>query len=504
MNKGLCTICKIILLIIFLMNVMNAQYESSRLTVVELNQPNSPVISFRVMINVGSINDPSGKEGLNALTALLISSGGTIHMPYREVVKKLFPMAADIKVIYDKEVTTFIGEVHKDNLEKYYKIFTELLINPRFDPEDFKRNKDDLINYLENTLRANDDENLGKAGLELILYDNHPYRNPPEGTLQGLKSITISDVIDHYSKYYTQGNIFFGIAGGYEKEFIGRIKEDFSYTIAYPTRKERLPEPEKIKNLEILLIEKECIATAISLGFPIETDRSKKDFYALLIANSYLGEHRTFNGVLMNHMRGLRGLNYGDYSYIENFIQDGSSTFPVPNIPRRQQYFSIWIRPVEHNKRHFALRESIYELNLLYKNGMSKPDFDATKKFILNYSKLWVQTQSRRLGYLLDAKFYRMDSYIECVEKELRSITLEDVNSAIKKYLNPNNLKASIVSRDCEEFKKDLIDNKTSLISYSSPVSKQVLDEDKIIQDYKLEINKEKIKVVKIKEIFEK
>ena len=48
----------------------------------------------------------------------------------------------------------------------------------------------------------------------------------------------------------------------------------------------------------------------------------------------------------MQDLRGKRGLNYGDYSYIEDFIQEGMSTFPVPNNPRRQQYFSIWIRPV--------------------------------------------------------------------------------------------------------------------------------------------------------------
>ena len=56
------------------------------------------------------------------------------------------------------------------------------------------------------------------------------------------------------------------------------------------------------------------------------------------VTDSYFGEHRTFSGLLMNKMRGDRGLNYGDYAYIESFIQDGGSRFPVPNIPRRQQF----------------------------------------------------------------------------------------------------------------------------------------------------------------------
>jgi zinc protease len=83
--------------------------------------------------------------------------------------------------------------------------------------------------------------------------------------------------------------------------------------------------------------------------------RADEDFYPLMVANSYFGEHRTFNGVLMNELRGLRGLNYGTYSYIENFIQDGGSTLMLPNVPRRQQYFSVWIRPAGRTQ-HASLR----------------------------------------------------------------------------------------------------------------------------------------------------
>src|SRR4029077_16391929 len=116
-----------------------------------------------------------------------------------------------------------------------------------------------------------------------------------------------------------------------------------------------LPKPRALSGMEVTLVEKPVPATAISIGFPIDVTRADKDFYALLVANSYLGEHRTFNGRLMNTMRGDRGLNYGDYSYIENFIQDGGSTFPLPSTPRRHQFFSISLRPVADQNAPFAL-----------------------------------------------------------------------------------------------------------------------------------------------------
>ena len=72
----------------------------------------------------------------------------------------------------------------------------------------------------------------------------------------------------------------------------------------------------------------------------------------------------------MNHLREMRGLNYGDYAYIENFIQDGWTTFPLPNIPRRQQHFEIWLRPVPPHNSLFALRAALYETDKLIREGI--------------------------------------------------------------------------------------------------------------------------------------
>jgi zinc protease len=43
----------------------------------------------------------------------------------------------------------------------------------------------------------------------------------------------------------------------------------------------------------VTLVEKEGPSTAISFGAPIDLQRGTRDYYALWIANSWLGEHRT-------------------------------------------------------------------------------------------------------------------------------------------------------------------------------------------------------------------
>ena len=113
-------------------------------------------------------------------------------------------------------------------------------------------------------------------------------------------------------------------AGGVDDAFRSRLAKDFAAGLpAGKAAVPDLPAPAEPRDLELTIVEKPTIATAISLGFPLDVTRADDDFYALAVAGSAFGEHRTFNGRLMKNMRGKRGLNYGDYAYIENFIQDG-------------------------------------------------------------------------------------------------------------------------------------------------------------------------------------
>ncbi|MBU2447237.1 MAG: insulinase family protein, partial [Bacteroidetes bacterium] len=379
--------------------------------------------------------------------------------------------------------------------------------NPRMDENDFIRLKDLQMNYIKNSLRNENDENLGKAVLEEMLYEDHPYGSIEAGKISSLNLITLDDAKNFYKKYFTQANLTVGIAGNFEKKFINKVKLDLSKLPKGRSNAVKLSQPSKIESAEggeITLIEKKTMSTAISFGFPINLTRSSKDFLALMIANSYLGEHRTFNGVLMNKMRGDRGLNYGDYSYIENFIQEGGSTFPIPNAPRHQQFFSVWIRPVSNANRHFSLRMAIREIELLIKNGIPQKDFEETKKFLINYSKLWVQTQSRRLGYQIDSDFYETKYLVDEIAKQMPKITKKQVDDAVKKYLNSKNIKVAVVTENAQMFMKDLLENNVSPITYQhSNISQHILDEDRDIQKYSLKINPNKIKIINVENVFE-
>ena len=465
--------------------------------------PGSPLVTIRIAFRTGSINDPVGQDGLNALTALMIGRGGTQGLSYEDLTTTLYPWAASIDAQADKEVTTLVGHVHRDHLEPFFVILRNLVISPRFDPSDFERNKEFLTNTLVSSLRGSDDEELGKEALNAMLYSGHPYGAPTIGTEQGLEAITLDDVRSFHRQHYTQNNVLVGVAGGYPAGFLSQVERELTEGLgAGPAEPLVLPPPPSLDGVEVLLVDKDAIATAISIGFPIDVSRADDDFYALLVANSYFGEHRTFNGLLMNRMRGDRGLNYGDYSYIEHFIQDRGSRFPVPNIPRRQQFFSIWIRPVPHHNAHFALRQALRELERLVTDGLTLADFEATREFLLNYSNLYVQTASRRLGYLMDSRFYGTGSYVDEIHQRLPTLTVDDVNAAVRRHLRSDDLAVAIVTSNADAFRDALLANDPSKPTYNTVVTDEIMTEDEVIMSYEVSINPDRVRVVPVEEMF--
>jgi zinc protease len=464
----------------------------------------SPLVSIRLVFRTGAVDDPKGKEGLAALTAAMLGKGGTREHAYPEVLDALYPMAAEIHLRADKEATVFEGTVHRDNLAAYAQMLTAQILEPRFAEEDFTRNRQEALDYLTKTLRGNDDENLGKQALAASMYRGHPYGRPTAGTVAGVSGLTLEDVRQFYASHFTRDRLIVGVAGGYPDTFAAGFAAAFAGLPAHGAKVVHLPAVPQARGQSLLVVEKGARANAISIGQPIRVTRADADFYPLVVAASYLGEHRTFTGVLMKNMRGKRGLNYGDYGYVENFIQQGGSVFPVPNIPRRQQHFEIWIRPVPPHNTGFAIREAIFETEKLVREGIPADGFEATRRFLMNYKNLWTQDASRRLGYAIDAVIIGRDIQAE-LETRLPTMTKAEVDAAVRKYLDPRRLAIAVVSDKAEELATQLSSGKATPIVYDTKgTPADILAEDKTIEALPLQLPRSTMTVIPVDKMFER
>lgn len=477
--------------------------EESNIETVTLPSPDSPLIAVRLLFKAGSIHDPVGKEGLAALTGLMVGDAGTAQHTYSELIGLLYPMASSFEVDTDREITVISGLAHSETLADYSDLLTEAVLQPGFAESDFNRNKEQLLSFLTTTLRATNDELLGLESIQQVIFDDHPYKNSPAGTVEGLENITLEDVKAFYQRHYTQANLMLGIAGNYSEAYLASLKKALSaLPVGEASNSGTLPAPSPPQGRQFTLIEKETHSVGIHFGHSLPINRSHPDFYPLMVANSFLGEHRTFHGRLVQQLRSKRGLNYGDYSYIEYWHLPPFTMTPTPGYPRHQQYFSVWVRPVVPTTAHFALRNAIHEVDRLIERGLIVEEFELTRDFLINYSKLWAQTLADRLAVLMDSFYYEMPYFIDEIETRLNGLTVEDVNEAIKKYLQSDDFHAVLVTNNAATVEAYLQGNRPSPMHYNSDPEPEVIKEDRTIQA--LTVNPASVKTIPVGEMFQR
>jgi zinc protease len=509
--KTVAIVTAIVLCFIFIGRADSSKGATSQ-GIIALSEPASPFVAFNIWVKAGSQNDPKGKEGLAALTANLLSESSTKQDSYPQILSKLYPIAGGYDYSIDKEMTSFHGRIHRDNLEAYYALFKNSILSPAFKDEDFKRVKTQALNYAKQSRRFSNDEELSKELLYWQMFKGTPYGHPEEGYVSSIQSITLDDVKAFYSKYYRRDNVVIGVAGNYPASFAARVRGDFNTLPAGRVDAVPKPSPPTAAGIQVLIVEKKVISTPVSFGFPIQLHRSDPDFYAMMLANSWLGEHRDSVSHLYQVIREKRGMNYGDYSYIEAYPRGYSTQVPPVNVSRRSQIFEVWLRPVAmtqpgtlHDRALFAFRAALREVATLVDKGLTPDEFGIQRGFLKNYHVNFGNTIARRLAYRIDDAFYGIPDpgFLASTPKGLDALTRDQVNAALKQHLKHNGLWVVFITQDAEGLKQKLLAGTPTNITYAGKQPPEILEEDKIIASYPVPVKAQDITVLNINDVFE-
>ncbi|MBY6018123.1 insulinase family protein [Halomonas denitrificans] len=463
----------------------------------------SPLIDLNLLFNTGAAWDPADAKGLAQFTAQMLVDAGSSQRSYRDLEQANYPLGASLSVQVDKEMISIRGRVHKDNFDAWYPLFIERVLSPGWREEDVNRLRTELVNSIESGLKAANDEELGKEALYQQIYQNHPYHSLNLGRVSHVEAITVPQLQAFYVNHFTQQNLTLGVAGDLSDAQLARLQADLAALPASGVAQPAIAEPTLPAGRHALVINKpQTKATAVSFGFPISLNRADPDWVALYLVRSYLGEHRSANSFLYQRIRELRGMNYGDYAYIEYFPRGMYQTKPDANLGRSSQIFQVWLRPLRDNQdAHFATRVAMYELEQLVENGMSESAFDATRNFLTNAVPQLVASQDRLLGYGLDSAFYGTDTFVSEVRKGLEALTLEQVNRVIREQLKLADMQFVFVSPQAEEMADRLRQDQPSPMRYNAEMAPEVLAEDARIEALPLKLNQ--VEVVTLESRFQ-
>jgi len=387
-----------------------------------LSNPDSPLVHVRVQVKIGSANDPSGKEGLCRMTMSLLAHGGARTSPAAEIASRLSGMSAEITVSVDEEASSFSAAVPKDGLEAFYAVFKDMLLDPGFRDEDLERLKTDALARLEDPPSGEDAADLSRAILDRMIYEDGPYGRPGAGTPASVAGFSTVDARVFYGQHFVRGNIAVGVAGPVPAGFPARVLSDFKALPTGFTPPLRLPAPRRLRRPEVWIAGRPGAEPAVSIGLPLDPDMSAWEAAALRIAGLHLG-------------------------------RDGGAS-GVSDRSRRQKIFFLPVSAGNGETLPAAAGAAIEGLRTLVREGIPGDRFERLRASLIEEAPPGpVDGLAERLRARLAALPGRKEDDPFEARTMIFDLTRNDVDRAVRKYLDPDNIRAAILAPDIESLR---------------------------------------------------
>jgi zinc protease len=385
------------------------------------------VVTISGSILGGTLYSPSKNPQISTFTTAMLDKG-TFNKDKYEISDALDSVGAELKFGCTKHHIYFTGHCLNSDVNMVIEILADQLKTPAFGNDEIDKLKTRMIGQLEQSLEDTKKQAL-ISFLRILYPKNHPnYRYKTEESIDYIKAINQKDLKTFHDSAYGINTMNIAVAGDVNsKNFNELIINHFS-----DWKKQSISKIDKkfeikpvSKNVEKINI-KDKTSADMYLGQYIGIDREHTDYYPLMLGIYILGGN--FSARLMQTVRDKQGLTYGIGSSIggSNFSTDG--------------YWSTWgtFAPDLIEKGQEA---TIDQINKWYKKGVFEKELNSKKSTITGSYKVALDTTGGLVSQILsNAERIKPISYLDDYVGIINNISLEEINNAISKYIDPSKL----------------------------------------------------------------
>ncbi len=420
----------------------------------ELPVTGSPAVDLAAVVRAGSALDPVGSEGLAALTARAMVEAGAGARSADELRAALLPTGNEIRLVVDRDWVSFRLRCHPDHAEACIDLFADVLAKPAFGETDVQRLRDDAIHAVTDGLLESE-EALGWEVLQSVLFEGHPYGHPTDGRAGVLPLLGKDHARAFHAAHYVREETIAGIAGGHSPADRDHLAARLDEIPARQGPDDAMFEPPSVTGRSLVAVDTGTPVTGIHFGHPIDLDRNHPDWPALYLATHALGSHRQSFGRLFGALRAERGLNYGDYAYIEHHVERRSSSAAEQAVLRRDNAFEVWIRPTSIDDGPLALELALAEVERWVKDGLTQQELDDVRSWLLGSLAVQAPDAGKKQLFALEAAASGTPDLLVYLPEVLPGLTLADVNAAIARHIRPADLRIVAVTGEADAFVAD-------------------------------------------------
>lgn len=392
-----------------------------------IEQNEIPTVNFSLIIEGGHLLDSKEKNGVaNLMTDIMME--GTANRTPQELEEEIQKLGASINMFTGQEAITVRGNTLTRNFEATMDLVEEILMEPRWDQEEFGRIKTATINSIKRS--AANPNVIARNQYNKTLYgENHIFAYPTSGTVENVEAITIDDLKEFYNKNFSPAVSRFHIVGKINKKTALSALSDLekkwaAKEVTIPTYD--LPTARDKSSL-IFVDVPNAKQSVINIGY-LSVPRTDKNFYPLEVMNFKLGGN--FSGDVNMILREEKGYTYGARTGFSGSKRQGTFTA------------SSSVRTNTTGESVEIFRDAIKN----YKNGIKPEDLEFTKNSMIKSNARRFETQFALLGMLQERSNYGLDAnYIEDEEAVVRTMTLEQHKELANKYLDESKMAYMVV-----------------------------------------------------------
>lgn len=398
-----------------------------------------PVFHCTVMIRAGSLLDPPDKLGLASVVAGAVRGGGTSQMSPDEFDRELEKIGSEISVSADREMVRVQLFALAERRAEAMKLLAQLLLCPAFDAKKVEQEKDRLV---EEIRRENDEP----AGLSRREYRKFVYgtTHPLARTARPahVRAIVREDVKAFYENYYCPSSAWIGIAGDVAKADAQKLVEDWFGAWTRPAATlPAVPPPDEAADraTKVGFILKDTAQAQIRVGH-LGVPHNTRDQYAIAVLNGIYGT-AGFSSRLMDEIRTRRGYVYGVGGGV--FSDDPRGLFVAVGSSK--------------SKSTVAAIEAMIEITRgMLKGDITRDEMELARKDVVNTYISGIDTPRGLLNEYMYRDFlgYPAD-YVRRYPERIAAVTLDEVTSAARRHMRPDNLKILVVGKP-DSFDKPL------------------------------------------------
>ncbi|MBU3010497.1 insulinase family protein [Polaribacter vadi] len=401
-------------------------YESSLdngLKVFGIENDEVPLVRFNITIDGGQLLESMDKLGVANLTADLLNKG-TKQKTVKELEEAIQELGASIYVYSDVENITLSGTTLAKNYDKTLALAQEILLEPRFDENEFTLLKKATIARLRQQ-EASPNSVARNAYNELIYGKDNIRSKNILGSLASVEKITIEDLKAYYSSYISPSVTKILVVGDISKDKVTASLASLNNNWA--AKEVTIPEyktPDTPTKPAVYFYDiPNAKQSVLQFGAPALA-ATDKDFYAASVMNYILGGGG-FASRLTQELREGKGYTYGIRSGFSGTKAKGAFTI------------SSGVRSNVTLESAQLVKKILEE----YPTTFSDKDLETTKSFLIKSNARAFETSRAKLNMLSNISDYGWSpDYVKDRENTVNNMSKAQIKALANKYVNPNKM----------------------------------------------------------------